>query len=67
MRHAKKSINRDFRMTFKEVPESEPVEEEAQEEDAQDQSAAGKEVCYQTAKGDMQTYQNVRASWISCV
>ncbi len=54
-------------MTFKEVPESEPVEEEAQEEDAQDQSAAGKEVCYQTAKGDMQTHQNVRASWISCV
>ncbi|DBA84856.1 TPA: hypothetical protein ACH3X1_005879 [Trebouxia sp. C0004] len=43
MRHAKKSTNRDFRMTFKEVPESEPVEQEAQEEDVQDQSAAEEE------------------------
>lgn len=46
MRHAKKSTNRDFRMTFKEVPESEPVEEEAQKEDVQDQSTAEEEVCY---------------------
>ncbi|KAA6422807.1 MAG: hypothetical protein FRX49_07342 [Trebouxia sp. A1-2] len=43
MRHAKKSTNRDFRMTFKEVPESEPVEEEAQKEDVQDQSTAEEE------------------------
>ena len=36
MRHAKKSTNRDFRMTFKEVPEPEPEpeEEEVQEDDA---------------------------------
>ncbi len=59
MRHAKKSTNRDFRMTFKEVPESEPVEEEAQEEDVQDQSAAEEEVCHQTAKDDMQTCRDV--------
>ncbi len=32
MRHAKKSTNRDFRMTFKEVPEPEPEEEEGQED-----------------------------------
>ena len=44
MRHAKKSTNRDFRMTFKEVPESEPVEEEAQEEEVQHQNAAEEEV-----------------------
>ncbi len=50
MRHAKKSTNRDFRMTFKEVPESEPVEEE----DVQDQNTAGEEVCYQTAKDSIQ-------------
>ncbi len=56
MRHAKKSTNRDFRMTFKEVPESEPVEEEAQEEDVQDQNTAEEEVCYPTAKDSIQTY-----------
>ena len=55
MRHAKKSTNRDFRMTFKEVPESEPVEEE----DAHDQNTAEEEVCYQTAKDNMQTCQDV--------
>lgn len=59
MRHAKKSTNRDFRMTFKEVPESETVEEEAQEEDAHDQNTAEEEVCYQTAKDNMQTCQDV--------
>ena len=59
MRHAKKSTNRDFRMTFKEVPESEPVEEEAQEEDVQGPNTAGEEVCYQTAKDSIQTCQDV--------
>lgn len=34
MRHAKKSTNRDFRMTFKEVPE--PEDEEVQEADVKD-------------------------------
>ncbi len=69
MRHAKKSTNRDFRMTFKEVPESEPVEQEAQEEDIQDQNTAEEEVCYQTVKDDMQTSTEMfeSAMYLVCV
>ena len=44
MRHAKKSTNRDFRMTFKEVPEPEP---EPEEEEAQEEDAAQEEVWQQ--------------------
>ena len=36
MRHAKKSTNRDFRITFKEVPEA---EDEAQEDEGADAEA----------------------------
>lgn len=44
MRHAKKSTNRDFRMTFKEVPEPEP---EPEEEEAQEEYAAQEAVWQQ--------------------
>lgn len=47
MRHAKKSTNRDFRMTFKEVPEPEP---EPEEEEAQEDDAAQEAVWQQMSK-----------------
>lgn len=47
MRHAKKSTNRDFRITFQEVPE--PVEEAKEDEEAEAQaehnSDAENQVC----------------------
>lgn len=41
MRHAKKSTNRDFRITFMEVPEA----AEDEEEEAEKGSDAGSQVC----------------------
>lgn len=47
MRHAKKSTNRDFRITFKEVPEAEDQaqEDEAAEEEAEKGSGEECQVC----------------------
>ena len=47
MRHAKKSTNRDFRITFKEVPDAgdQAQEDEGAEEEAENASGEESQVC----------------------